>query len=90
MTDWEAALQLKGLRIDRVSLEDEYLEVEAHRTEISVNCPYCGQPSSSVHSHYYRHLGDLPISNARFGWWCRFGGFVVGMGNVRIEPLLNP
>ncbi len=62
MTDWEAALQLKGLRIDRVSTEDTDIEVEAHRSEGSVNCPYCGQPSSSVHSHYYRHLGDLPIS----------------------------
>jgi transposase len=63
VTDWEAALPLAGLRIDRISIEDDHMEFEAHRTEISVKCPYCGQRSSSVHSHYYRHLGDLPISH---------------------------
>ena|SRR5579859_1499890 len=60
--DWEAALQLKGLQLDRISVEDNYIEVQARRAEKAVPCPYCGQQSSSIHSRYYRHLRDLPTS----------------------------
>ena len=26
-------------------------------------CPYCSQPSSKIHSYYYREVQDLPIMN---------------------------
>jgi len=36
-----------------------YINAESNRKELK--CPYCGQTSSKVHSHYERSFQDLPI-----------------------------
>ena len=62
MREWEAILQLKPLRIDSITVEDQHIEIQSHVEKLSVKCPHCGQRSQSVHSHYYRQLKDLPVS----------------------------
>jgi len=62
VTEWNIGLQLGVLKIDSLTFTDERLEIQTHVAKQSVNCPHCGQGSRSVHSHYYRHLRDLPVS----------------------------
>ena len=40
-----------------------YLHVFSIRKEL--NCPYCGEPSSRVHSRYTRSFQDLPIQDKK-------------------------
>lgn len=35
----------------------------SNREEVS--CPFCGKPSSKVHSHYMRSFQDLPIQGRK-------------------------
>lgn len=60
-----------------IKLLDENLEYISHKTigdMIFINvvsnreeviCPYCGKPSSKVHSHYERSFQDLPIQGKK-------------------------
>jgi transposase len=62
MTEWVLPIGLPTLAIDQVSVEQTGLEVRAHLSATSANCPSCGQPSAAVHSYYQRTLRDLPVS----------------------------
>lgn len=47
---------------ERVSINENTITLEVTINMLNANCPSCGQPSSSVHSHYQRHIADLPIA----------------------------
>ncbi len=49
-----------GLVVDDVSTNDDAIQVLARSTSASASCPCCGSRSRHVHSHYRRHLADLP------------------------------
>ena len=40
-----------------------FINVVSNREEVI--CPYCGDPSSKVHSHYERSFQDLPIQGKK-------------------------
>jgi transposase len=60
-----------------IKLLDENLDYESHKiidNTIFINvisnreeviCPYCGSPSSKVHSHYKKTFQDLPIQGEK-------------------------
>lgn len=48
--------------IDGVSVSAGVVQLQVHCRQPSAVCPRCGQPSSRVHSHYGRTLGDRPCS----------------------------
>lgn len=62
---------------DFIKLLDESLEYVDHEmfgdriyitvisTREEVNCPYCGKPSSKVHSRYERIFQDLPMQDKK-------------------------
>ncbi len=48
------------LRLQRVALADDTVELALQVDRAAACCPRCAQPSIRVHSHYTRTLGDLP------------------------------
>ena len=62
---------------DLLSIPDKHLRYVSHEiseTNITIklrsvckkaSCPYCGETSSKVHSHYTRALHDLPIQGKK-------------------------
>ncbi|MGV8137781.1 MAG: ISL3 family transposase [Mangrovibacterium sp.] len=56
-----ALLQLPGITINEVLIEDSQLSIVAKIKAKSGLCPQCGNKSSSVHSFYCRNLQDLSV-----------------------------
>ncbi|MDR1769220.1 MAG: transposase family protein [Hungatella sp.] len=60
-------IKLLDLNLNYVSHEicgdTVYITVVSNRSEVT--CPFCGQISSKVHSHYQRTCQDLPIQNKK-------------------------
>ena len=52
-----------ALTPERVSINDDTIALEVTTNTPNANCPSCGQRTSSVHSHYQRHIADLPIAS---------------------------
>lgn len=50
----------------RYKFTDSLIVFEVISTKQSVCCPYCGTPSTKVHSTYQREIQDLPIQNKQF------------------------
>lgn len=44
---------------------DDTIYINVISTREEVMCPYCGKPSSKVHSHYKRSFQDLPIQGKK-------------------------
>jgi transposase len=53
---------VKGLRLERVAVRTDSIEVHATPTRVWARCPACHRPSRSVHSRYTRSALDLPWS----------------------------
>jgi transposase len=51
-----------GLRLERVAVRIDSIEVHATPPRASARCPTCHRPSRSVHSRYTRSALDLPWS----------------------------
>ena len=54
-----------GLIVDRHEIGAGGVVVHARSASAASPCPTCGLPSSSVHSHYSRTLGDVPAHGRR-------------------------
>jgi transposase len=50
-------------QLDDFRVKDNVVVFEISSKLKEVNCSYCGQPSSKVHSYYQREVQDLPIQN---------------------------
>jgi transposase len=48
------------MHLDKVTVEQDTVQLEVTATAPQARCPCCAVPSSSVHSRYHRHLTDLP------------------------------
>lgn len=44
---------------------NDVIYIDVISTRQKVICPYCGQPSSKIHSHYKRSFQDLPIQGKK-------------------------
>jgi transposase len=49
-----------AVRLTEVTVEQEYVLLQLTAMAPTACCPSCAMPSSSLHSHYQRHLTDLP------------------------------
>jgi transposase len=49
-----------AVRLAEVTIEQAFVRLQLMATASTACCPCCAVPSSSVHSHYQRHLTDLP------------------------------
>ncbi|WP_240722459.1 ISL3 family transposase [Poseidonocella sp. HB161398] len=54
------ALLPVGLVVENVCTRNGAIEISARSTASAASCPCCGRRSRHVHSHYLRHLADLP------------------------------
>ena len=55
----------KNLKYENNEVVGDTYYVYVVSTRKKVNCPYCGQPSSRVHSTYPRSFQDLPIQDKK-------------------------
>lgn len=56
-------LNLPGVAVDQINLDDHGYEVKCHPTTKLARCPVCHRGSQVVRSHYTRKIQDLPIAN---------------------------
>jgi transposase len=54
---------LPGFAIDCMEQNEQGVFIQAHTTSATALCPLCEQASSHVHSSYWRHPRDQPISD---------------------------
>jgi len=56
-----------ALKIDNIQWDEtcHLLQIKVRRRPADSSCPRCGCSASRVHSHYERHLQDLPCSEHR-------------------------
>lgn len=59
----EELIQLLEMHLvyDSHELIDNKLAIHVFSNRIAANCPYCGQPSSRIHSIYMKNFQDLPV-----------------------------
>jgi transposase len=50
----------RGMHLTEVTIGDESVPLQLMTTAPAAACPLCHVPSSSIHSHYQRHLTHLP------------------------------
>ena len=55
----------KHYRLDNFRIKDNVVIFEISSTLERVECPYCGQASSRIHSYYQREIQDLPMQNKK-------------------------
>ena len=60
MTTTTIPFGLSGFLCHDVKVVDAGIELEAEATLNYARCPACGVRSTSIHSHYQRHICDLP------------------------------
>jgi transposase len=58
-------LQVLGSLLEQVWLCGEVVRLVARCAAAGATCPACGCWSEALHSHYERHLADLPIAGRR-------------------------
>jgi transposase len=58
-------LQIPNCTIENVQIELGTATITIHSTSEGGKCPKCQQISTSVHSYYFRHPDDLPLSDLR-------------------------
>jgi transposase len=51
---------MHAVRLTHVTVEKASIRLQLTTTAPAAACPLCHVPSSSIHSHYQRHLTDLP------------------------------
>jgi transposase len=56
--------QLKGLRLDRIAVHEDGIDVALTTVRGRARCPRCGRHTRRVHSRYTRRVADLPWSGA--------------------------
>lgn len=62
MTTSTIPFVLPGFLCQNVKVVEAGIEIEAEANQEDGRCPTCGFCSTSVHSHYRRHIGDLPLN----------------------------
>jgi transposase len=50
----------KEFEVRSIDATEERVTITAASIQSSASCPLCGTPTSRVHSHYLRHVADLP------------------------------
>lgn len=58
---FQSIIQLPGIRLKGISMNDDQFYVSAKITSKYGSCPLCGSRSKRLHSYYSRRLKDLPI-----------------------------
>jgi transposase len=53
---------LAGLHVEQVTIADDAVQIDLHRTARTSRCPRCRRRSRRVHSSYTRRVADLPIA----------------------------
>jgi len=53
---------LRSLRLRHVACAGDTITVTLAAKRASAHCPLCGHRSHRIHSHYDRHVADLPVS----------------------------
>lgn len=53
-----------GLRVLRLSADQEAIALLTEPEAEFARCPLCGRSSKRVHSRYFRTLSDLPLGEA--------------------------
>jgi hypothetical protein len=59
--DNDSPFSLPGFLCHDVKVVGAGIELEVEETLNYAFCPACGVRSSSVHSHYQRRIGDVPL-----------------------------
>lgn len=54
-------LGIRDVKFGDAILDGTVIRIEARTTNRHARCPLCNRSSTSVHSHYQRHIIDLPI-----------------------------
>ena len=90
-------LRLSGLRVERVAVTGDIIEVYATPARARARCPSCRHLTRAVHSQYTRSAMDLPWSGARVTlhlgvrrWRCRAVGCPQRIFCERLPTLLTP
>jgi transposase len=52
-------------QLDNCRIKDNVVVFEISSKLKEINCPYCGQPSSKVHSYYQREIQDLSMQSKK-------------------------
>lgn len=85
-----------------VALPDKhlrYISHEANEADIIINvrsvskkakCPYCGEASKKVHSHYIRKLQDLPIQGKKVRLVLKLKKYFCKNGKCRSKTFAEP
>ncbi|MBZ9753490.1 transposase family protein [Deinococcus sp. HMF7604] len=60
MSALRTACRISGLHFSTVSLTSAGLIISAQTRAHQAVCPQCGQTSSRLHGHYWRHPRDFP------------------------------
>ncbi|MBU3190449.1 transposase family protein [Clostridium bowmanii] len=55
----------KNLDYESHTIIDDTIFINTISNREEVICPYCGKPSSKVHSHYKKTFQDLPIQGKK-------------------------
>ena len=55
----------QNYKLDNFRIKNDMVIFEVSSVLKDVVCPYCGQPSSKVHSRYQREIQDLPMQNKK-------------------------
>ena len=61
----------KNLKYTNHEIIDDIIYIYVVSIRKEVICPYCGQLSSKVHSHYERSFQDLPIQGEKTKGWTK-------------------
>lgn len=55
----------QNYNLDNFRIKNDMVIFEVSSVLKDVVCPYCGHPSSKVHSRYQREIQDLPMQNKK-------------------------
>ena len=54
-------INVRGLKVGLIEESHSFIRVKLHSNTSKAQCPYCHQYSKHKHSHYTRHLQDIPV-----------------------------
>ena len=66
---------LAGLHVEQVTIADDVVQIDLHRTAHTARCPGCHQRSRRMHSSYTRKIADLPIAGCEVVLYLRVRRF---------------
>src|SRR5438552_1635592 len=97
MTTTTIPFNLPGFLCSNVKVVDAGIALEAEATLNYAFCPACGVRSTSIHSHYQRHIGDLPLNGTAMHlrlrvrrFRCRNPGCLHQIFTERIPEIASP